>query len=249
MYDKLTEKQLEQLFLGKKTKKPLNPIKWAVFFVLIFLVVLATINFPAYSSNFSFWFNVELKNQSYENPIVDKVASGTKPASTLLPIVSKNTIYIDKLDLHAPINFDVPNETQAVAEGLENGTVHILGTAHPGEIGNVFITGHSSNYVWAAGSYKHVFSRLNKLEDGDNVTINYNNIIYIYQITDKYVVSADATSNLAQRDTSELTLMTCYPVGTNLNRLMIKAIQIKPDPANNQKKAPSNLDNLPNISR
>jgi sortase A len=249
MTKKITERELQQLFAGQKINKGSSPLKWALVFVAIFAAILVIINLPAFSSNFDYWFSTQFQNTSFENPTLNQVIDNKKPVSDLLSIIPKNSIYIDKLNIKAPITFDVPNETAAVAANLQNGAIQIEGTAHPGEIGNVFITGHSSNYVWAKGSYNHVFSRLPDLEVNDYVTVNYNNIIYIYQVSDKYVTSATAIGNLKQTDRSELTLMTCYPVGTNLNRLIIKGIQIKPDPSVNQKKAPSTLDNLPDIKR
>lgn len=246
----ITEKELENLFRNnKKPKKGVSWIRALFIFALVFIATVIIINFPAFSSNFSYWFETEIKNNSFENPNVNNIALNNQSANSIVNEVSNNSVYIDKLDLRAPIIFDVNNDAQSVKDALEKGIIHLKGTAHPGEIGNVFITGHSSNYVWAQGQYNHIFSRLPNLDVNDNVTINYNNIIYIYQVTSKYIVSASDIDILKQGASSELTLMTCYPIGTNINRLVVRAKQIKPDSAYNQKKNPSSLDSLPDIKR
>lgn len=245
----VTEKDLEQLFSKRRTKKPASKLRFPVLLISLAVLILVIINFPAFSSNFSFWFATNLQNNSYENPTIEKIVKNREPVSKIIPSVPKNSIHIDKLDLTAPVIFDVPNETKAVADNLQNGTIHIAGAAHPGEIGNVFITGHSSNYLWSKGDYSHIFSRLNSLLVNDYILVNYNDVVYFYRVSDKYVASPADIGNLGQSDTSELTLMTCYPVGTNINRLIVKAIQVKPDPATNIKKAPSSLDFLPKINR
>jgi sortase A len=249
MSNKVTEKQLEQLFAGEKPRSLGNPWKWVIIFAGMFVAVLVIINLPAFSSNFDYWFKTEFNNDSYEDPVIDKVVNNQKNPSELAKTVNKNTIYLDKINVKAPIIFNVPNDADSVAANLQNGVIHIAGAAHPGEIGNVFLTGHSSNFVWARGNYNNIFSRLNNLQVNDNIVINYNDVIYIYRVSDKYVASASAIGNLKQNNNSEITLMTCYPIGTNINRLIIKGVQVKPDPSANQKKAPSTLDSLPDIRR
>ena len=88
------------------------------------------------------------------------------------------------------------------------------GTARPGEVGNVFIFGHSSNYPWIASEYNDVFALLNSLENGDEITVYYNQQKYIYRITDRAIVKPGDTDVLFTRDPTkkEISLMTCWPV-------------------------------------
>ena len=108
---------------------------------------------------------------------------------------------------------------------LQDGVVHYPGTAYPGQIGNVFITGHSSYYLWDPGKYKDVFALLHNLEIGDSMTIFYNQERYDYVITEKKVVSPNQVNVLSDTHDRRLTLMTCTPIGTALNRLIIVAKQ------------------------
>jgi LPXTG-site transpeptidase (sortase) family protein len=213
------------------------------------IILIVVINFPAIKSLTGFWYSTSVSNQSYENPKIEKVVSKTATAASILPEIPNNSIYIDKIQVTAPISFDVPNETGAVTNGLQQGVIHLQNTAHPGETGNVFITGHSSNYFWEKGNYNTIFARLNNLTSGDNISINYHGAIYIYKVTDKFVVSPSDISVLKQNSDSKLTLMTCYPVGTNLKRLIVIANQAAPDAKSNIARQPSALDYLPDIRR
>lgn len=233
----------------KKKIKFFSPGKTLLSVLGLAIIFLVIINFPAIKSLFSFWFSTQVQTQSFENPKVEAVINKIAKLSSILPDVATNNIYIDKLNIKAPISFDVPNDANAVENGLEKGVIHIQGTAHPGEIGNVFITGHSSNYFWAKGSFNSIFALLNNLSLDDNIVINYRDSLYFYKVSDKLVVDPNDLSVLKQGSTSTLSLMTCYPVGTNLKRLIVIAKQVSPDPKLNKSISPSSLNYLPDIRR
>lgn len=113
-----------------------------------------------------------------------------------------------------------------IQEALHDGVVHYPGTAEPGQKGNVFITGHSSFYVWDPGRYKDVFALLHNVEIGDKITVYYKQNKYEYIVTEKKVVKPDQVDVLKQTEDKRLTLMTCTPIGTALNRLVLVAKQV-----------------------
>ena len=99
------------------------------------------------------------------------------------------------------------------------------GTAQPGEVGNAFIFGHSSNYPWIQSEYNDVFALIDTLIDGDEIIVYYNQQKYTYRITDRATVRPGDTRVLSSRDPNkkELSIMTCWPVGTTLERYIIFA--------------------------
>lgn len=99
------------------------------------------------------------------------------------------------------------------------------GTARPGEVGNAFIFGHSSNYPWVQSQYNDVFALVATLVNGDEIIVYYNQHKYTYRITDRAIVEPGDTQVLSSRDPNkkELSLMTCWPVGTALERYIIFA--------------------------
>ena len=110
-------------------------------------------------------------------------------------------------------------------EELRGGVVRYPGTALPGEMGNVFVFGHSSNYPWVKSEYNDVFALLDTLENGDEITIYYNQKKFTYRVTDRAVVKPGDVKTLESRDHTkkELSLMTCWPIGTTLERIIIFA--------------------------
>ena len=115
---------------------------------------------------------------------------------------------------------------------LESGLAHFMKTAAPGQNGNLIVSGHSSNFVWAKGGYNHIFEKLNDLQVGDLVTIqtvqkNGRMFEYQYKITDKFVTTANDQKIFENTPNPTLTLSTCWPLGTNLKRLIVKAEIVK----------------------
>ena len=136
--------------------------------------------------------------------------------------VESNSISIPKIGVTAPIIWNVSAEN--IQGELSNGVVHIGNTSTPGTPGNIFMTGHSSDSFWTPGNYKTVFVLLDKIGNDDLIAINYNGVIFRYKVYNRQVVSRDEVSNFVLSDRPEtLTLMTCYPVGTNWSRLIVQA--------------------------
>ncbi|MBI3260941.1 sortase [Candidatus Berkelbacteria bacterium] len=140
-------------------------------------------------------------------------------------------LHIPRLGLEVPIHYEVDaTDESKLLKDLQSGITQLLGTARPGERGNVVIVGHSSNYPWEPGKYKTVFAPLDRLQADDYIQIRRQETIYVYQVSGHKVVSPADLSVLAQSNTPQLTLITCTPIGTTLRRLVITATQISPDP-------------------
>jgi len=150
--------------------------------------------------------------------------------SMILPWDSR--LIIPKIGKNVPIIFpSIENLRQGemdefktdILKGLKEGVIHYPGTAKPGEEGNVFITGHSSYYPWDDGKYKDVFVLLDELEVNDEFTILYGQKDFHYKIFDKSVVNSADVDVMNQGSGEMVTLMTCWPIGTNLKRLILRA--------------------------
>ena len=108
---------------------------------------------------------------------------------------------------------------------LEKGVVKYPGTSDPGEIGNSFVFGHSSNFPWIEGNYNDVFALLDNLTFEDTVIVYYNQKKYTYVVRKKRIVKPGFMRIVDETTVAkkELTLMTCWPIGTTLNRLIVTA--------------------------
>lgn len=156
------------------------------------------------------------------------VGSSEKASFAVNP--QENRIIIPRLGKNIPL-MDVNHDTnvpftemhEVFMEELKKGIVRYPGTAKPGEVGNAFIFGHSSNYPWIRSDYNDVFALLDTLQDGDEIIAYYNQKKFVYKVTDRAVVKPGDTEVLGARDPSkkEISLMTCWPVGTTLERMII----------------------------
>mgnify|MGYP001580136225 CR=1 FL=1 len=145
---------------------------------------------------------------------------------TLLEPVDPNfSVIITKIDVNAPVVEDVTtiNESEYLS-ALKRGVAHAQGTALPGQKGNMFLFAHSSLNFWQLGPYATVFNLLNKLEEGDLVTIFYKNRAYTYSVYEAEVISGWNTEPFYEEyDEATITLVTCDPPGSTLNRRIVKA--------------------------
>ncbi len=140
----------------------------------------------------------------------------------IIPRIGKNIPLIN-VSINSGASFDTMHEV--FMEELKKGIVRYPGTAEPGQVGNAFIFGHSSNYPWIKSEYNDVFALLDTLENGDEITVYYNQKKYVYTVTDRATVKPGDVKTLESRDHTkkELSLMTCWPVGTTLERIIIFA--------------------------
>ena len=155
----------------------------------------------------------------------EEVAAGYDPSGFGRP---NFYLKIEKLNLVAPAIWPLGTSEEIIQEGLDRGVVIYPTNAAPGQSGNCYITGHSSDYWWKNGKYKQIFANLDKLEASDGIIIeavqkNNKTIKYAYRVVSKEVVGAGDPSLFVDTQKNILTLVTCWPVGTNWKRLMLKA--------------------------
>lgn len=191
----------------------LNLAKIIGIFCVLFVISFTVLNFPALWIKFRYYWQVDKNKQAWGT------SQNYPPLATI-----NNHLVIPKIGVDSPVLWNV--SAQNTLNALEKGVAHYQNTALPGETGNVFITGHSSYYLWSGGSYKQIFALLDKLEIGDKIYVNYQNKVYGYEVIDKKTVKPEDLSVLNQGNDKTLTLMTCVPVGTNLNRLIVTAKEI-----------------------
>jgi sortase A len=160
------------------------------------------------------------------NIIVDPIAE--------VPVSAEPRLIIPKINVDVPIIFDTTPDQASQLKAMQSGVAWfgIPGAnSKPGQVGNTVLSGHSSNDVIDTGDYKFIFARLEQVSDGDAIYVNYEGKRYIYSVTKKDVVKPTEVSKLVYPTSKPvLTLITCTPLGTALNRLLVTAEQISPDP-------------------
>jgi sortase A len=149
-------------------------------------------------------------------------------ADSLTPANKDFSILVGKLGITSEIIANVdPFDSKKYQLALSKGIAHAKGTKLPGEDGNVFLFAHSSADLLTAERYNSVFYLIHHLDKGDIIDIWYEGQQYKYEVSSKEFVSPGSTSALTRIMPSEtLTLMTCWPPGTTLSRLIITAIAL-----------------------
>ncbi len=132
-----------------------------------------------------------------------------------------NQLKVEKISITAPVAWEVPEND--ILERLKDGVAHYQGTSLPGQGGNVFIVGHSSNYFWVKSDYNNIFALLDKLSSGDRIEVSRNNVNYIYEVKETRIVKPDEVQVLENTPKETLSLMTCWPIGTSLKRMLVQS--------------------------
>ncbi len=142
-----------------------------------------------------------------------------KPVSTDFGLV------IEKINANAKIvpQIDPASEKEYI-KALTQGIAEAKGSTEPGEPGNLFLFSHSTDAPWNFIRYNAIFYLLRELGPGDRVIVFFKGRRFDYIVFDKTVTSPSDISFITNRyDKPVLTLQTCDPPGTLLNRLVVRA--------------------------
>ena len=128
-------------------------------------------------------------------------------------------------EVHTNLNIDTANIAGRVSEGTTShamleGFWHFPTSVYPGQKGNSVVIGHRFQYLPPA---KNTFFNLDKVKIGDNIKINQDEGTYTYIVTDIQIVEPNDVSILQKTDDYRLTLITCTPLWTSEQRLVITA--------------------------
>ncbi len=123
---------------------------------------------------------------------------------------------IPKIDLQVPLL----EGTDDLA--LNRGVGRIIGTARPGELGNLGIAGHRDGF----------FRGLKELGQGDTIELDTLTATDIYRIDEITIVTPQDVQVLEHQAVPTLTLVTCYPfyfVGHAPKRYIVSATLVESD--------------------
>lgn len=147
--------------------------------------------------------------------------------TTNFDLKREGRLSIPKLSLQVPIIWS--NDPKDFEQDLTKGVVHYPGTGLPGQIGTVYISGHSSDYPWKKHPYRQAFASLNALSAGDDIFVDiygldgklYN---FRYKVVAENIYKPDDQAQFIDHSTARLNLSTCWPIGTQKDRYVVSAI-------------------------
>lgn len=158
-------------------------------------------------------YQVVLKNQSKDKK--EKIKPVDEDFGIVIPKIGANSKVI------AQVN---PFDEKEYQQALTKGVAHAKNSALPDIFGNTFIFAHSSADWYTTNRYNSVFYLLGKLDKNDEIYLYYQKQKYLYKVIEKKVVDPSELNYLkGEAKEKTLTLMTCWPAGTNLKRLIVIA--------------------------
>ncbi len=219
--------------------------------ISVMLIVLLLLNAQWIEAQYKYRFSKPAAAATISS---DSTPSGSSSSAAVVDTKSPHPelgpqLTIPAINVQAPVKMDQGSAEWQIQIALRSGVVNYDNSAKPGQTGNVVIFGHSSGQLWAPGEYKFIFTLLNKVAANDAVYVDYNGTRYTYKVTSTEVVAPTDVKVLDQNSGHNLTLITCTPVGTSKNRLIVHAEQISPAPtedgASAAKAAASSIKVLP----
>lgn len=155
---------------------------------------------------------------------------GVLGASTISYDLEKpGTLSIPKLSIQTPLIWS--KDPKDFDKDLTRGVIHYPGTAAPGGQGVMYVSGHSSDYLWKNHPYKQIFAKLNFLKPGDDIFVSITGAdgklySYRYQVIGGNIYSADDQAQFIDNNGSFLNLSTCWPIGTQKSRYVVRTVLV-----------------------
>ena len=144
--------------------------------------------------------------------------AGLKRTALSLPVLPSDAGLIGRLEIpRLALSVIVMEGTSA--KNLRRAAGHIIGTALPGEPGNIGVSAHRDTF----------FRPLRNISKNDSITFTTRKGEYRYRVLSTVIVSPDDVAVLAAGADDTLTLVTCYPfyfVGPAPKRFIVRAQRV-----------------------
>jgi LPXTG-site transpeptidase (sortase) family protein len=208
---------------GKKPKQ-LNILKIVskagLFLIALALLFALFIYFPVITKEIGYSLK---KPNANATVVVSKGNTNVLKNDTIVAADPQFSLIVPKIGANSKVVPDVdPYNSQIYQMALTKGVAHAKGTVYPGQVGNSFYFAHSSENFYEANLFNSVFYLLNKMVAGDLFYLVYKEEIYKYKVTEVKIVQPEAVSYLTGvTDKKTATLMTCWPAGTDIQRLVV----------------------------
>jgi len=181
--------------------------KFFLLFASLYLLVFLALNLV------EFWHWIKREISSFE-----------ELRNAVQEIEKEDSIEIPKIEIEAPLVLIEGSENKDFKEVLDRGVVLHPQSVLPGEKGKILILGHSAPPGWPKINYDWVFSRLNELEPGDQIYINFQKRRYSYNVSQKiFLEKGEEIPKNLTNSLSMLYLISCWPPGRDFRRIAIEA--------------------------
>lgn len=131
------------------------------------------------------------------------------------PVIVPTPAPGNALRLRIPaIDVDAPVVQGDGWEQLKKGVAQHVGTANPGEAGNIVLSAHND-------IFGEIFRYLDRLEDGDEIILQTMTQEYVYRVAYWRVAEPTDIGVMAPTQEPIVTLISCYPYLVNSHRIVV----------------------------
>lgn len=154
-----------------------------------------------------------------DSAAADEPPESVEPASSRMSAfhptqnggASVGTIRIPEIDVESTIRSGIASQV------IDQGVAHWVGTASPGEQGNVVLAGHRT-------THSRPFADLHRLDEGDLIFLtDGRGFESIYLVTDVFIVTPGDVWITWEQGRAMLTLFACHPKGSARERIVVQA--------------------------
>lgn len=214
-------------FLGEKyfnfiawltPRQALIRLRLAIGLLIVAIVSLIITAAPLAVSEFRYHNTLTMEKTLRDDLVLNPVIPN-------LPNVNDFSISIPKINLKSKIIPEVdPNQEDQYKEALKKGVAQAKGSYLPGQGGPVFLFAHSTDSIFDISEYDAMFFGVKDLKVGDEIDLSFEGQKYHYLVTGNKVVSPNNLTDI-KNSKSDLILSTCFPPGTDWQRLLVFAKQ------------------------
>jgi LPXTG-site transpeptidase (sortase) family protein len=187
-------------------------------FFFVWSAVFLSFNYRVYANRFMFDLGLAVAKSDLKELVAEELTAASRKEKP------KNELIIPKIGVSAPIVAAQSAADKDILRDLEKGVVLYPGSVAPGKSGKTVILGHSSEFIWYNGDFPTVFGLIDKLRKGDEITVVFGGKIHKYRVEEKFIKTPRQIQNEVKGD--GLYLMSCWPVGTDYKRIVIRATLI-----------------------
>ncbi|MFA6273389.1 MAG: sortase [Candidatus Paceibacterota bacterium] len=164
--------------------------------------------------------------------LFDKKGNAVGPLANDLPTLEPDTsttgkqpirLMIEKIGVNSPVENPQSRDLTVLDEALLKGVVHYPGSGSLESNTNMFLFGHSTNWVVVNNQAFKSLNRLNELRLGDEIKLFSDEKEYRYKVTKVELVDQNEVLVKFEVGKRKLTLSTCDSFGKKTDRFVVEA--------------------------
>lgn len=200
-------------------------------FIIVFVISFLIINWSDISWVFNYKFLTGALSGFFQEDIKQtsnsdgSVKSDSSIKDEFKYTNKENSIEIPKIDIKVPLILGKNSDQESMEKELKKGAVLFPDLSMPGQKGQTVILGHSAPLNWPKINYDWVFSNINDLEKGDEISVYFNHREYNYIVEEKIIINKgdEIPQNELTNNNNMLVLVSCWPPGKDYKRIAVQA--------------------------